>query len=284
MDLIEIQERLKSDIDEHCVRKYSDGHRGHLGASQIGDPCPRKLWYQFRWVKAENFDARMLRLFNRGHREEERFIELLRGIGCEVRDVNPDTGDQYRVSAHHGHFGGSEDSRVLLPERYNITEWLLAEFKTHNLNRWELLKKKGFRKELSTEKHWCQMCTYGNLDGFKYGLYLTVCKNDDNLHLEVVDIDISLGEKMVEKGGKIIFSRVAPPKLSMTSTHYKCKNCHFSEICHGSAIPEVNCRSCEFAEPTENKRWGCHGYGQLIPDEVIPVGCPNWKPCTRLES
>lgn len=71
-------------IDDYCQTAYNDGHRSHLGASQIGEECKRKLWYVFRWCFQEQFSGRMLRLFNRGHREEERFIEWLEGIGAKV--------------------------------------------------------------------------------------------------------------------------------------------------------------------------------------------------------
>lgn len=79
-----LAKRLAEDIDEYCAAVYDDGHRNHLGASLIGDECKRKLWYVFRWVKNEKFSGQMQRLFNRGHREEERFIEWLEGIGIKL--------------------------------------------------------------------------------------------------------------------------------------------------------------------------------------------------------
>lgn len=62
--------------------------RGHLGGSAIGSPCERELWYGFRWAHEEKFQGRMLRLFNRGHKEEFRFVDYLRRIGCEVREYS----------------------------------------------------------------------------------------------------------------------------------------------------------------------------------------------------
>ena len=79
-----LSKQILEDIDEYCVKLYDDGHRTHLGASLIGDECKRKLWYVFRWVKQEKFEGRVLRLFNRGHKEEDRFIEWLEGIGVQV--------------------------------------------------------------------------------------------------------------------------------------------------------------------------------------------------------
>ena len=68
-----LAKRILEDIDEYCVRTYDGGHRWHLGASLIGRECKRYLWYVFRWCLHEKTTGRQQRLFNRGHREEERF-------------------------------------------------------------------------------------------------------------------------------------------------------------------------------------------------------------------
>lgn len=79
-----LQKRLMEDVDEWCVKTFDGGHRNHLGASLIGRECNRYLWGIFRWLIREPTDGRKQRLFNRGHREEERFIQYLEGIGCQV--------------------------------------------------------------------------------------------------------------------------------------------------------------------------------------------------------
>ena len=79
-----LAKRISDDIDECCVEMYDDGHRNHLGASLIGHECKRYLWYTFRWVLHETCTGRLYRLFNRGHKEEDRFIEWMKGIGIEV--------------------------------------------------------------------------------------------------------------------------------------------------------------------------------------------------------
>lgn len=81
-----LEELIANDVDEFCQNYYEQGHRNHLGASELGEECWRKLWYGFRWVKQERFDGRMLRLFNVGHSAEPRFITYLRGIGFEVKE------------------------------------------------------------------------------------------------------------------------------------------------------------------------------------------------------
>ena len=79
-----LAKRILEDIDEYCVRTYDGGHRSHLGASLIGRECKRYLWYVFRWCLHEKTTGRQQRLFNRGHREEARFVEWLEGIGFKI--------------------------------------------------------------------------------------------------------------------------------------------------------------------------------------------------------
>lgn len=62
--------------------------RSHLGGSMIGEKCERKLVYSFRWAKLPSHGGRILRLFGRGHREEELFVKYLRRIGANVREFS----------------------------------------------------------------------------------------------------------------------------------------------------------------------------------------------------
>jgi hypothetical protein len=80
----QIATKIQNEIDAYCVRTYDGGHRKHLGASLIGRDCKRYLWYVFRWCKHVVTTGRQQRLFNRGHREEARFIEWLEGIGFKI--------------------------------------------------------------------------------------------------------------------------------------------------------------------------------------------------------
>jgi hypothetical protein len=65
--------------------------RPHLGASVIGKECLRSIWYGWRWASLVHFEGRMLRLFNRGHEEEPRFVRWFERIGAAVETVDPAT-------------------------------------------------------------------------------------------------------------------------------------------------------------------------------------------------
>ena len=70
--LAEITAELYRLTDEYSIETYPAKHREHLGASAIGEECYRKLYYDFRWVKLQNAEPRMRRLWARGHSEEEK--------------------------------------------------------------------------------------------------------------------------------------------------------------------------------------------------------------------
>lgn len=83
--------------------RQNEPRRGYLGGSVIGRECERQLWYGFRWCDpAGQFEGRILRLFDRGHREEATFVAELRGIGCKVYDIDPSTGRQFTFKAVYG--------------------------------------------------------------------------------------------------------------------------------------------------------------------------------------
>lgn len=269
-----IAERIKSDVDAWSVKEYTGEHRSHLGASLIGLPCDRRIWMAFRWLKFEMFDGRMLRLFQTGHREEERFIEALRGIGCTVWEVDPETNKQFRIYGVKGHYGGSTDSVGILPFFPDLP--LLMEFKTHNDKSFVHLVNKGV--VLAKPQHYAQMCAYGKHYKFKYALYCAKNKNDDDIHYEVVELNWDTGNDLEAKAEEIIRSPTPPRKLSDNPSYYDCRYCPFNGICHHNKPVEKNCRSCRMCEPVDNAEWYCHRWKAIVPAEHLNQGCDSHTP------
>ncbi len=282
-------QQIKDAIDAYCAEAYDDGHRTHLGASLIGHECSRHLWYVFRWVRHERFPPRMLRLFNRGHREEARFIEWLRGIGWEVSTSPgswtqgcPNEADmpQHRVSAVMGHFGGSLDGLGRPEEKLHALEEdddaYLLEFKTSGTGAgFTSSVEKGVKR--AKPKHWAQMCVYGYLRNLKKALYLIINKNDDDFHPEIVELDHNYGKELIGKAELIIKSQEPPNRISQSAAFHVCKTCNFRDICFDGVKPEKNCRSCYHAHPTSDARWYCSNFSETIPSEFIADGCNKWE-------
>lgn len=271
-----LADRIKADIEAHCVETYADGHRSHLGTSLIGHKCSRYLWYIFRWAKDVVHSGRMYRLFQRGHWEEPHYTAYLRGIGFECWTVD-DNGNQYRIATCGGHFGGSMDGAAKAPPKYDIGEPLLLEFKTHNTgSHWTALTTSGVAYQ--EPKHFVQMSVYGAFQKLRYALYMNTNKNDDTLHVEIVELDWKLAEQSVMKANQIILATVPPPRLSENPTFWECKFCDMHDICHGGKPLAINCRSCKHARPVDGAQWHCNLYNSVIPKETIAKGCPHHLP------
>lgn len=274
IELEELGARIRRDIDDYCAKIFQEDHRTHLGASIIGHDCAAHIWYAFRWAKTQIFDGRMLRLFDRGHQEEHRFIRWLTGIGFTIWNVD-ENGEQFRITGAFGHFGGSSDS-VGLPPYEILNEPCLIEYKTHNAGSFSHLLKNGLI--LGKPVHWAQMCSYGAKFKLKYGIYVATSKNDDDIKVYVHKLDWTNALDLEKKAEDIIFSEFRPQRISLQSEYMDCKMCTFSRICHDGAPPEKNCRSCTMAQPIENKEWFCHRYQLRIPSKAIPLGCDHWSP------
>ena len=273
-----LEELIANDVDEFCQNYYEQGHRNHLGASELGEECWRKLWYGFRWVKQERFDGRMLRLFNVGHSAEPRFITYLRGIGFEIKEFAED-GKQFRISGAMGHYGGSLDGMCKPPARYQLSSdlVLLNEYKTNNTGTgFTKVESEGVAK--AKPRHYAQMSQYGYKYGLRYGLYMIENKNDSDITFKIVELDWNLGAQLEKKANDIIFSKEPSPRISENPAMFNCKYCHQKGICFDGEIPEKNCRSCRNALPTQDATWTCQLHQAIIPSEFIKTGCDDWLP------
>lgn len=275
-----LAERIHNDIDEYCRQAFNDGPRAHLGASVIGHECSRYIWYGFRWMFRENISGQLQRLFNRGHLEEARIIQWLRGIGFTVHEVDLD-GKQIRIVFGEGHGGGSTDGVTILPTRYGTGfPPLLLECKTQKGSKFDALVGSGFKKE--KPQHFTQASIYGRMLGIQYVLYIAVCKDNDFLDVEIEELDWSLADAEIYKAETIINMQTAPPRINGASpTFWKCKHCPALGICHHNDPVVVSCRSCYYAEAMPNKAWQCHRFNATIPPEFIAKGCEAHTPLPK---
>lgn len=248
----------------------SEPSRGYLGASIIGNPCARYLWYNFRDCCKEDISGRIYRLWETGDLAEPRFVKELRGIGCEVHEVDGN-GNQFAVEAHGGHFSGHLDAAILGVPGAEKT-WHVGEFKTHKGTSFNKLKKVGVLE--SKPVHYAQMQVYMGLTGMKRALYLAVNKDTDELWADRIHFDRECFDGFMAKAKRIIEAKEPPPRLSERPDWYECKWCPAQALCHGGVeigtaesalpIPSVSCRQCCHATPIMdgNAAWRCERHGK----------------------
>lgn len=247
--------------------------RAHLGASIIGRECAREVWYSFHWATERKFDGRMLRLFNRGHLEEPRFVALLQAIGCTVYQFDAE-GKQFKIKGHKGHYGGSLDAVVVgcpdVPD-----EPVLAEFKTHGDKSFQKLKTDGVMS--SKWEHFVQMQQYMGKQGLKFSLYMATNKNDDEIHAEIIQFDPGQYQRYEQRSIQIIEAREPPPKISETPGFWKCKFCDHAGVCHLKTLPVKSCRSCINSTPIDGGWWSCNLKKTLLDNADQLAACDNYQ-------
>ena len=268
-DLPDISSPTREAIFAGYERDANEGFRTHLGASLIGKACERALWYDFRWTTKAKFPGRVLRLFETGNREEERLVRNLRRTGATVVEVDPQSGRQFRVAAHGGHFGGSLDAVAI-----NLIEapktWHVVEFKTHAQKSFTDLAAKKVRE--SKPQHYAQMQVYMLLTEISRAIYLAVNKNTDDLYVERIELDAAFAAQLLEKAGRIIFAQNPPARIHEDPAWYQCRFCDHADVCHGKQAAEINCRTCLHATPIDGG-WQCARHNKSLSEADQRTAC-----------
>lgn len=253
-------ERKWFGIIEDAYRADSGDLRDHLGASQIGNDCVRKVWLGFR-TKGKTDNARLTRLWNRGHLEEARFLALLEQAGIEVWN---DRGNGKQFGYADGIFAGSIDGLAYgVPECKD--EIVMLEFKTMNDRNFTNFQNKGISEFPQYEKQ-CQvnmycMNKYAHTDEIftsliwdkvstlksqkiEHTLFLAVNKNTDDLHGVIIKRNDTLAEQILSRIDGICNNKTLPEKLSDRESYYLCRMCEHHDFCFGDRELDHNCRTC----------------------------------------
>lgn len=256
---------------EDAYRGASKPFRTHLGVSLIGKECARDLWYSFRWCKKPHFDGKTLRLFNRGHLEEARFIAMLQVIGCALW-YETETGGQFRVSEFGGHFGSALDGVGRKIPDLHPEQLAYTEFKTSSNKNFNKLKKYGLMEEKM--QHYVQMQVCMEKYDLPFGLYMVVNKDNDELYAEIIELDREFALSYKERANRIIFDGDPPPRIANSKAFFKCRFCDFKNICHDREKPEINCRTCCHSTPLQDGTWACsRGWNDFINSDEAMIGC-----------
>jgi len=257
-----------------AYRTESDDWRDHLGASLLGRECAREIWYGFHWATLKRFDARMLRLFNRGHLEEPRMLALLKMIGCNVWQVQ-ENGKQFRIKGHRGHFGGSLDGVALgIPDMPTIP--VLTEFKTHGEKSFLKLQSEGLLA--AKWEHYVQMQIYMGKMELTHGLYMATNKNTDEIETEIIQFDKTQYDRYEQRSIAIIEAKEPPPRINNSPGFFKCKFCDHSKVCHLGGSLARNCRTCVHSSVGDDAAWICGVASPVVIDgERQRLACDRYE-------
>ena len=242
-------------------------HSRRLGASQIGKPCDRQLWYSFYWAKKATFEGRMYRLFAKGNFEEAVIASDLKQIGVDFHATDDETGQQFEFSCLGDHAVVKLDGVCCGLVEAPAT-WHTCEFKTANKKAFEKLMKEGVAK--AKPEHMDQMQMGMALAEIDRCLYLAVCKDDERIHMERIHFDKQAWNRILQRAKEIIFSPTPPDRQNESPAYFECKFCDYHDICHDCGeISEKNCRTCKNSVPLEDGGWACEPKKEVISHEFM---------------
>jgi hypothetical protein len=270
----EANSTLKS-IDEAIAANHQGRRQNRLSGGQIGKPCERAIFYDFRWVTPpETFSARTLRIFESGHIAETRVIKWLRDAGLNVEDRNPETGDQFEYTSCDGHFVGKLDGIVTGVKEAPKTPHVL-EIKSMNDKNFSQLKKHGLA--VAKPEYLAQIQSYLHISGHTRALFIAVNKNDDELYSERLHYDAAHATALMARAERIKAANEPLAKLTEDPQAFICRFCSSAPVCHlqGGVVPR-NCRTCLHSEPfRQGPAWFCHRHEMILGLDDQKLGCPK---------
>jgi hypothetical protein len=267
-----------SAVDGAIERAQDKSVRAYLGMSQIGHACDRYLWLSFRWTAIRHIKASGLKAIEDGHAGEALMAQRLRMVDGITLLTEDKDGHQFGFTSVGGHFRGHMDGAIL-----GILEapktWHVWEHKQVNPTKFKALSKAVEKYgEKSALKNWDeiyygQAVSYMGLSGMTRH-YLTCSTPGGRETISVrTEANPQKAKQLIERAESIIFAPEPPSRISQDPAWYQCRLCDMRDLCHGRAVPEVNCRTCAHATPQRDGTWLCERHNRVLSTDEQKQGC-----------
>lgn len=226
--------------------------RKYLGGSRVGDDCLRKLAYEFHHVpkdEGKEFKGRTLRIFARGHANEDMMAARLRLAGFTLVTEKASGGQLGFVTAWSEErqaytFAGHLDGVVTAaPYEAGLAVPALWENKC--------LGEKGFKDCVKQGIRAAKPVYFAQVQLYMAYLQLTdnPClftvenANTGEIYAERIAFDKAAAQNASDKGVKVVTTREPEemPRVANVATDFRCRWCDFSEKCWGdepAKLPE----------------------------------------------
>jgi hypothetical protein len=214
--------------------------RLYLGASRLGVACERQLQFEYAQAPVDygrDFQGRILRIFERGHLNEESMVTWLRGAGFDLR-THKANGEQYGFSVAEGRLQGHIDG-VFVDGPAGFAYPALWETKNLNAKSWRDVEKKGLA--ISKPVYAAQVAVYqAYLDLHEHPAIFTAVNADTmEIYAELVPFDAALAQRMSDRAVRVITATEAQeqlPRAYLDPTHFECKFCSYAERCWRTTV------------------------------------------------
>ena len=227
--------RINTLIDHALVdANRRQRRRDYLGASRIGEPCPRKLVYEFAHTAPDpdkEFDGSILRIFAAGHQFEDLSIRWLRAAGFDLR-TEKSGGRQFGFETAGGRIKGHIDGVIVGGPDIGIAWPALWEHKALKASSWNDTVKRGVR--LSKPVYHGQVQIYMAYMDLSVTLFTVLNKDTQALHHGVLPFDPAEAQALSDKAVDVLRAADAGellPRIAAHSDFYLCRWCAYAQRC-----------------------------------------------------
>lgn len=209
--------------------------RDYLGASRIGEPCSRRLCYEYGGTPVDAdaaFDGRILRVFEAGHRFEDMTIRWLRLAGFNLRSHRRD-GSQFGFAAADGRFRGHIDGVIVDGPDLGVPYPILFEHKALSSSSWQDTVKRGVKA--SKPIYAAQVQIYMAYLALAHTLFVALNRDTMQLYPELIAFNPAEAQPLSDRAVTVVRSveaRELLPRISDDPDHYVCRFCSYRGRCH----------------------------------------------------
>jgi len=212
---------LVESINNYLAKQPIEEPRRYFGASSIGKPCLRSIWYAYKGVDSLPIEPKTQVTFNIGKCLEEMVLEYLKQSGVFVISQG-----QFYQDSDVMELQGHVDGVIVLPDGSKA----ILELKTANDTSFNRFKSHGLLPW--SEVYYSQLQTYMGMSGIHKGVLLALNKNTSEFHQECVIFDEIWYESLKWKAKNLRDAIEPPEKISGNGSYFLCKSCQFRKVCH----------------------------------------------------
>ncbi|MER2528524.1 MAG: hypothetical protein ABTR07_11405 [Candidatus Competibacter denitrificans] len=267
-------------VDAALVDRGPEAPRPYLGASALGNPCDRALWYAFRWAREVRLSAKALKAIADGHHGETLMADRLRLVPGVTLWTGDDDGEQFGFEDLNGHLKGHVDG---------VIEGLLQAPKTTHV--WE--HKQVNEKKFARLKALTQTDEKAALEAWD-GVYFVQAQ----LYMHYMDLSRhyltcstpggreqtscrtayqkEVAQWAIDRARRLIASTRPPLRVSEDPEWFECRFCDYHPICHGREVARIHCRTCAYSTAQlAGDPWVCERRQLALSVIEQQHGCPD---------
>lgn len=212
-------------VDDYLQTRGDSEIRKYIGASSIGHPCARKIWYGYTGVIGAPNEPQIQRTFDIGHKLEGLMLDYLEAAGLDIMRSKDFTSlrdnELFELQGHCDAIWYKENSECIL------------EIKTARDSSFNVFVKHGLLKWYPI--YYAQVQCYMGMSGIHEAYVIAINKDTSKMHDEHVVFDAPYYEHLKSKAERIIAHDEPPARINQNPCYFTCRMCNYKELCHGAS-------------------------------------------------